>query len=62
MKYAWIDVHRPEYNLADLCRVLVVSVCGSRAWKSGGILERKRLMDAQMLTLIRAIHAELKGT
>ncbi len=61
MKYAWIDAHRKEYELSDLCRALAVSVSGFRAWKGGGTPERKRLTDAQMLALIRAIHAELKG-
>lgn len=61
MKYAWIDAHRKAYELADLCRALTVSVSGYRAWKGGGTLERKRLTDAQMLALIRAIHAELKA-
>lgn len=36
MKYAWIDAHRKDYELADLCRALVVSVSGYRAWKRGG--------------------------
>ncbi len=61
MKYAWIDAHRKDYELSDLCQALAVSVSGYRAWKGGGIAERKRLTDAQMLALIRAIHAELKG-
>ena len=26
MKYAWIDAHRKEYELADLSRALTVSV------------------------------------
>ena len=34
---------------------------GYQAWKRGGAPNRKRLADAQMLALIRAIHAELKG-
>ena len=41
--------------------MLGVSVSGYRAWKRGGTPDRKRLSDAQMLTLIRAIHAELRG-
>lgn len=61
MKYAWIDAHRKDYELADLCRALAISVSGYRAWKGGGTPERKRLTNAQMLALIRAIHAELKG-
>lgn len=40
---------------------LAVSVSGYRAWKRGGTPERKRLTNAQMLALIRAVHAELKG-
>ena len=44
-----------------MCEVLDVSVSGYRAWKRGGKPDRKRLTDSQMLALIRAIHAELKG-
>lgn len=47
--------------LAEMCDVLGVSVSGYRAWKRGGSPDRKRLTNAQMLALIRAIHAELKG-
>ena len=60
MKYAWIDVQR-EFDLSQMCSVLGVSISGYRAWKRGGKPERKRLSDAQMLALIRAIHAEFKG-
>ena len=59
MKYAWMDKRR-EFTLAEMCGVLDVSVSGYRAWKSGGKPERKRLTDAQMLALIRAIHVEFK--
>ena len=61
MRYAWIDAHRPEYDLAEMCEALVVSRNGYRAWKRGGSPNRKRLTDEQMLALIEAIHAELKG-
>ena len=61
MKYAWIEMQRETFELAELCAVLDVSVSGYRAWKRGGTPDRKRLADAQMLTLIRAIHAEVKG-
>ena len=61
MKYAWIDEQRRRYPLDDLCRMLGVSESGYRAWKRGGKPGRKRLTDAQMLALIQAIHAELKG-
>jgi putative transposase len=45
----------------ELCEALAVSTSGYRAWKLGGKANRKRLTDAQMLALIQAIHAELKG-
>ena len=61
MKYAWIDGQRPAFDLSELCAVLDVSISGYRAWKRGGTPNRKRLGDAQMLALIQAIHAELKG-
>ena len=61
MKYAWLDGHRKAYPLPALCTTLGVSISGYRAWKSGGQPRRKRLTDAQLLALIRAIHAELKG-
>lgn len=61
MKYAWIDAYRQEFALADLYSGLEVSVSGYRPWKRGGTPNRQRLTDAQMVALIRAIHAELKG-
>lgn len=60
MKYAWIDAHRSEFDLRQLCEVLDVSVSSYRAWKRGGTQGRKRLTDAQLLALIRAIHADVK--
>jgi len=38
-----------------------VSTSGYRAWKRGGTPQRQRLTDTQLVTLMRAIHAELKG-
>lgn len=61
MKYAWIDSQRKVFALAEMCDVLDVSISGFRAWKRGGTPNRKRLTDSQMLGVIRAIHAELKG-
>ena len=61
MKYAWIDTHRADYALNELCDVLEVSVSGYRAWKRGGTPDRQGLTDAQLLALIQSIHAELKG-
>lgn len=61
MKYAWIERERATYPLVILCNVLTVSVNGYRAWKRGGTPSRKRLTDTQMMALIRATHAQLKG-
>ena len=61
MKYAWIAEQGLSYPLVEICDVLDVSISGYRAWKRGGRPDRKRLTDAQMLALIQAIHAEIKG-
>ena len=61
MKYAWIAAQGKTYSLTEMCDVLDVSISGYRAWKRGGKPDRKRLSDGQMLALIRAIHAELRG-
>jgi len=61
VKYAWVDEHRGGYDLTELCEAIGVSSTGYCAWKRGGSQKRKRLTDAQMLALIEAIHAELKG-
>jgi putative transposase len=61
VKYAWIDAHRDEFELAPMCDALTVSMSGYRSWKGGGSPTRTRLTDAQMLALIQAIHQELKG-
>jgi hypothetical protein len=61
VKYAWIDAHRAGFALNERCDVLEVSVGGYRAWQGGGTPDRQGLTDAQLLALIRSIHAELKG-
>jgi transposase-like protein len=61
VKFAWIDKQSRRYPLSALCEVLSVSINGYRAWKRGGATARTRLTDAQLLTLIRTIHAEVKG-
>lgn len=61
MKYAWMDAHRKDFGLDEMCRVLAVSESGYRSWKRGGRPCRKRLTDVQMLALIQAIHTEVKG-
>ncbi len=61
MKYAWIDGHRREFELAELCAALSVSASGYRSWKRGGSAARKRLTDAQMLALNRSIERQWKN-
>jgi putative transposase len=61
MKYAWIGQHRAVYPLVLMCALLAVSVNGFRAWLRGGSPQRKRLTDAQLVALMRAIHAQVKG-
>ena len=61
MKYAWIEAHEGFYGVGELCRALMVSPSGYRAWKRGGTPSRQRLTEAQLITLIRSIHAEYKG-
>jgi putative transposase len=61
VKYAWIDGQRQAYPLPAMCTTLAVSISGFRAWKSGGRSNGRRLRDPQLLALIRAIHAQLKG-
>ena len=61
MRYAWIDTQRQVYALAEMCPVLEVSISGYRSWSRGGKANRRRLTDAQLLALIRAIDEELKG-
>ena len=60
VKYAWIDAQRRDYLLPDMCSVLSVSISGYRAWRYGGTPDSTRLNDAQAVTLIKAIHAEVK--
>ena len=61
MRYAWIDTQRKIYPLPVMCETLEVSISGYRAWKGGGTANRKRLTDAQLLAVIHAIHAQIKG-
>ena len=56
-----MDGQRRCYPLPALCSTLEVSISGYRAWKRGGTAEREHLTDAQLLELIRAIHAQFKG-
>ena len=61
MKYAWIDAQRTDYPLPVMCTTLSVSISGYRAWKGGGTPARTRLTDAQLLILLRSVHAQYKA-
>ena len=56
-----MDTQRGHFPLPAMCSALSVSPSGYRASRRGGAPNRKRLTNAQLLALIRAIHAELKG-
>ena len=60
MKYAWMRTHERTYPRATMCRVLGVSESGYADWRAGSQAQCW-LSEAQMLTLIRAIHAEVDG-
>lgn len=61
MRYAWLDGQRDSYPLERLCAALDVSPSGYAAWTQGG-KRSKQLSDMQLLTLIRAVHEEFKGS
>jgi putative transposase len=61
VKYAWIEQRAGLWPSSVMCDVLDVSLSGWRAWRSGGKQSSGRLTDAQLLALIRAIHAQFKG-
>ena len=61
MTYAWMEGQLTDYTLDEMCAVLAGSERGYRAWKQGGTSDRTRLTDAQLLALLRAIHAARTG-
>jgi transposase InsO family protein len=60
VRYAWIEKQAGLWPARVMCEVLDVSLSGLKAWRSGG-KRSQRLTDAQLLVLIRAIHAQFKG-
>lgn len=61
MKYAWIEKHVAHWPVVAMCEALEVSARGLRAWRGGGRRGPQRLSDAQLLVLLRAIHAQFKS-
>lgn len=60
MKYAFIDAHRFEHQVATMCRVLRVSRSGFYAWLKVP-LSARAIEDKRLLELIRASHAASGG-
>ena len=60
MKYAWIRTHERAYPRSAMCRLLAVSESGYASWRNGS-RATKRLTTAQLLALIRSVHAEFQG-
>lgn len=55
MKYAWIDKHRDQYAVSQLCRVLQVSRSGYCQWRVRPPSERT-LADQSLDAKVAAIH------
>ena len=63
IKYAFIDAHRAEFNVVDLCRVGGVSTSGFYDWQArqaAGPSDAERL-EADLVAEIRVIHARSRG-
>lgn len=55
MKYAWIDEHRDQYTVSQLCRVLGVSRSGYCQWRVRPPSKRA-LADQALDAKVAAIH------
>ena len=63
IKYAFIDAHRAEFHVVDLCRVGGVSTSGFYDWQSrraAGPSDAERL-EAELVAEIRVIHARSRS-
>lgn len=61
MKYAWIDLHPKNFELAKMCVLRKANINGYRAWKRYDQPDCKRLVEVQIGTPIRAIHFKPEG-
>jgi transposase InsO family protein len=62
-KFAFIDAHRAEFTIVDLCRVVGVSTSGFYDWqtrRTTGPSDADRF-EAELVAEIRAIHARSRG-
>ena len=63
IKYAFIDAHRAEFPIVELCRVGGVSTSGFYDWQArqaAGPGDAERL-EADLVAEIRVIHARSRG-
>jgi len=61
VRYAWIEQQASVWPVARLCRALKVSQSGFKAWRSRGQSAGGRLCEGQLLRLMRAIDAQVRG-
>jgi putative transposase len=62
MRYALIEAERGSLPLERACRVLRVSVSGYYAWQGRRPTEQRQNRNALLITHIRAVFAESRGT
>jgi transposase InsO family protein len=59
--FRFVDEHKADYQVTDLCRVAKVSRSGYYAWRSRGPSKRA-VADGVLLDAIREIHQKSRGT
>ena len=59
--FRFVDEHKADYPVVDLCRVAGVSRSGYYAWRSRGPSKRA-VADSELLEAIREIHEKSRGT
>ena len=62
--YRFIDAHRAEYLLRQLCSALAVAPSAYHYWNSTGRAadEQRSLEDAEFTRVVRRVHADSDGT
>jgi transposase InsO family protein len=62
-KFAFIDAHRAEFTIVDLCRVVGVSTSGFYDWQTRQAAgpTAAQLAEDELVAEIRAIHARSRG-
>lgn len=59
MKYAFIDRHRQQHSVTQLCRIVQVSRSGYYAWRDRPMSDRTH-QNAVLLTEIHRVHLEFR--